>query len=88
MKFGPLNSTQLPKALGTNDLNDIISSGIYYQTADKQSLAKRNYPINEAGFLEVFVCADGWMLQRYTPYNSSTVYKRAWYRTWLQWSQI
>lgn len=70
------------------DLDTYLSSGYYHQNANAGAAAGSNYPVGTAGMLEVL--ADGLMTyQRYTGYNTGTVYTRARYQTsWTPWRTV
>ena len=70
------------------DLDTYLSSGYYHQNGNASAAAGSNYPVGTAGMLEVL--ADGLMTyQRYTGYNTGTVYTRARYQTsWTPWRTV
>ncbi|MBS7827402.1 hypothetical protein J7624_09630 [Wohlfahrtiimonas chitiniclastica] len=55
------------KTINLDTLNSNDKCGVYYQTANANATPERNYPIQAAGTLEVFVAAG--VTQRYTRYN-------------------
>lgn len=71
--------------LTTQNLNDLKAPGQYWQHANANTSAARNYPENNAGSLTV---TDGaGPKQHYHVYNSSRIYVRAQYSTggWTPW---
>ncbi|MDX7923415.1 phage tail protein [Aeromonas media] len=68
-----------PNPLNNENLNTLISPGIYRQDWNGNATAKLNYPETNAGSLIVTVGAG--VQQRYHVYNSSRVYSRAQYHT-------
>ena len=73
----------------TEDLNDIIAQGIYYQPANANATTAHNYPVSYAGYLEVFNAGDK-IVQRYTAYRtpnnaSPAIYYRSYYGSWRSW---
>ncbi|SPT64886.1 pyocin knob domain-containing protein [Aeromonas salmonicida] len=68
-----------PINLAKEDLNTIVTPGVYAQNANANTSAALNYPENNAGTLTVTVAAGP--QQRYHVYNSSRVYTRAQYST-------
>lgn len=75
-------------SLTTQSLNDVKSTGIYYQGSTIQATAERNYPIKQAGLLEVDYFTTDWIYQRYTPYDSGRVYKRVFHNGWQRWYEF
>lgn len=73
-----------PKNLGTEDLDDIKTAGVYAQNANANTPGK-NYPEEKAGTL--FVTTAAGVQQRYHVYNTSNVYLRSQYGTggWTPW---
>lgn len=77
----------LPRiTLGTQNLNDMKSPGIYSQDANANTSGK-NYPEASAGCLTVTIGAG--TQQRYHVYNSSRSYTRGQYNTsaWTTWAR-
>lgn len=73
----------------TEDLNDLTSAGIYTQELNANASTDRNYPKAIAGFLEVIVSENGYILQRYTAYDNSGVYVRCRYDNyWHDWKSL
>lgn len=73
------------------DLNIYTSGGVYIQSQTAEAATGVNYPIAQAGLLEVSATA-GFVYQRYTPYGSygvefyiRTFYGGTWY-PWRKWS--
>lgn len=84
----PTNSDLYAMQINTQNLNDIIAIGTYVQTVNVNASSDLNYPINEAGFLEVMARTNtDWILQRYTGWQSAdATYKRVYYHgTWQNW---
>lgn len=70
--------------LGTQDLNAIRSPGLYYQPANANTSAARNYPVNVAGALRVYQAAG--VVQLYDTYSGDGSYKRTFYDgSWSAW---
>ncbi|WP_429234748.1 tail fiber domain-containing protein [Aeromonas salmonicida] len=67
------------RALGKENLNTIVATGIYQQSANANTSAALNYPENLAGCLTVTSGAGP--QQSYHVYNTSRVYTRAQYST-------
>ena len=65
-----------PTALGDNSLNTITTPGFYNQTADANATLARNYPIANAGSLNVYRTTSNGVIQEYTTYNNNITYKR------------
>lgn len=82
----------IPNGVNLNALNGSWF-GQYYQLADSGASISLNYPVAQAGILEVLqtgVSTNG-CVQRYTPYNTNTVYQRLYNAitsTWLDWVQV
>lgn len=81
--------------LSSQDLDAVVDSGWYVQTSNANATVARNYPVAQAGFLEVIRrgAVSGTqvgVLQRYTEYsrNSKKVYQRTWYGTWGGWVEL
>ena len=75
--------------LSTSDLNSITTPGFYYQDADANTSAARNYPQNNAGSLIVVKSAG--INQIYTTYSGSggRTYTRGYYSTaWGAWKRL
>ncbi|MEG5438918.1 phage tail protein [Enterobacter hormaechei] len=74
--------------LSTEDLNTLKTPGIYYQPANANASAARNYPENNAGTLIVYKNAG--VTQVYRVYNSSRSYTRSQYSTgaWTAWTPV
>lgn len=76
----------------SSDLNTLITPGVYTQASTANAAAGLNYPIAQAGLLEVFSSV-GHHWQRYTPYGSyaTRFYQRTYYGfagTWSPWTSI
>lgn len=65
-----------PIALGDNSLNTITTPGFYNQPADANATIARNYPIANAGSLNVYRTTINGVIQEYTTYNNNITYKR------------
>ncbi|WP_339026020.1 phage tail protein [Leclercia pneumoniae] len=66
------------------DLNTITTPGLYYQSANAQAQAGKNYPEANAGSLEVYKHAG--ITQVYRIYSNSRSYVRAYYSgNWSAW---
>lgn len=78
------------KGLGNSNLNEIKSPGIYVQNYSANATTERNYPVEDAGFLEVMAIENGgFVLQKYNTHSSSAVYKRTYTNSgWNSWKQI
>lgn len=73
----------------TEDLNSITAQGIYTQALNVNSTTAHHYPSTNAGFLEVIVNPSGYILQRYTLYNSAGLYFRTRYNgSWYAWKAV
>ena len=75
----------------TEDLNNLTSGGIYVQPLSANSSTNRHYPATTAGYLEVLNMQNGNILQRYTVYNASAIYIRAYYaygKQWYAWKNV
>lgn len=71
------------------DLNNIVSGGIYHQGLNANASTDRHYPKAIAGYLEVLASWSGHILQRYTAYDNSAVYIRTRYNgTWYAWKSV
>lgn len=72
------------------NLNNIITQGIYLQPLTVKATTSNNYPFADAGFLEVFAKEDKqYVMQRYTHYRGQEIYVRTKYMaTWNTWEVI
>lgn len=78
-----------PTALLTLDLNTIITPGFFNQTADANATVARNYPIQRAGYLNVFKTTGNAVVQEYTSYLNEGTYKRYYSGTnWNGWKKV
>lgn len=68
-----------PIPLAKEDLNTLITPGVFRQDSDANAAASLNYPEPKAGSLTVTVGAG--VQQRYHVYNTSRIYTRAQYNT-------
>lgn len=76
--------------LGSRNLDDVRSPGQYYQVANSEALATRNYPEQKAGSLTVIknlANSDGY-IQEYRVYDSHKIYYRRYRGTWTGWVRI
>lgn len=74
---------------GEEDLNFLTDGGIYAQILDTQTSIEKHYPATIAGILEVIVSPNGYIMQRYTTYDNSTLYLRTRYNdTWCAWKKV
>lgn len=73
--------------LTRENLNTIQSEGVYIQRLNSNALFENNYPIEKAGFLEVFSSSDKtYVIQRYTSYEGEIFYTRTCYLgKWQSW---
>lgn len=75
------------------DLNTVKAPGRYHQNANSFAQTSGNYPIAQAGLLEVAASADGvFVYQEYTQYRSG-VYSRRFWRSfygnvWAAWQEL
>lgn len=74
--------------LGTVDLNTVTASGVYHQNANANATSAPNYPVGQAGMLEVLE-SGSFLYQRYTSYQvGNEVYTRSRYAgTWSAWEK-
>ena len=86
------NAVKLPTT--AHDLNDYVTFGLWHQDANTGATASTNYPLNNAGLLEVFVnVTNTFVYQRYSAYTSSAsalakVFTRGRYNSvWGPWAQ-
>ncbi len=83
------NTDLQAKALETSNLNDIKSPGVYFQSHSNNATTERNYPAEDAGFLEVMFATTGFVLQKYNTHSSGAVYKRTYNNSgWNGWKQV
>ncbi|MFY2643561.1 pyocin knob domain-containing S74 family peptidase [Achromobacter insuavis] len=81
-------------ALGaTVDLNTLTNPGRYHQGTNANALTGSNYPIANAGLLEVAASADGlFVYQEYTQYLSGAYSRRFWRSfyggIWAAWQEL
>jgi hypothetical protein len=70
-----------------DDLNNLLTTGWYDNQADSNATVVKNYPITQAGKLEVH--SQGAMVyQRYTSYSTSIVHLRTRYNgVWKTWAE-
>lgn len=74
---------------GSEDLNSLTEPGIYTQAANANASTEKHYPTAIAGFLEVMCNPSGYILQRYTAYNSTGLYIRHSYNgSWGSWKSV
>ncbi|MCD0455102.1 hypothetical protein LPB85_06525 [Chryseobacterium sp. LC2016-27] len=78
-----------PITLGTLDLNTLLTPGFYNQSSDANATIERNYPITNAGALNVYKTTNNGVAQEYTTYHTSATYKRIFNgATWIGWKTI
>ena len=83
-----LTQAKFPHAvlLTTEDLDAVVTKGIYHQSQNANATSGRNYPVAFAGMLEVFQDGLGnFIYQRYTTVSAggNLVFTRGWYNgTW------
>lgn len=58
----------------TEDLHDFTHNGIWTQAISAHAITYHHYPVEKAGYLEVFQNPQGYVLQRYTAYDCSGIY--------------
>ena len=77
-------------ALSSEDnLDDFKNGGIYTQDLNVNANTDRNYPRAVAGYLEVLTNPTGYVLQRYTACDCTTIHIRYFYgNTWHDWRSI
>ena len=84
-----LNGGAIPTGV---DLNTYRSTGIYSQNSNSQAAAGSNYPVAQAGVLEVWNDDYGnglFTTQRYKHYNSTADYSRVYYNgSWSAWRNL
>lgn len=83
-----INTPLNPKILTNENLNDVIDTGEYIQTANDNALvSERNYPVALAGKLTVSKANDAFVFQTYQEYNDSTLWLRCRYLSkWYSWN--
>lgn len=75
--------------LGTLDLNTVKIPGFYGQSASANATSARNYPLAMAGALLVESGGSQITTQKYTIYNTGTIYSRACYNgVWYAWKEV
>jgi len=75
------SAVQYKGSLGTQDLNTILTPGVYYQDNIASATVERNYPGAFGGALEVVARGTFDILQRYTPMGSTYSGRGAYQRT-------
>lgn len=65
--------------LKEENLNTIKETGIYFQSANTNTIPERGYPIKQAGWLIVIHIDESWSLQIYYPYSSEKMFTRVYY---------
>lgn len=79
------------KELGSEaiNLNTLKKQDIYTQNLNVNAKLALNYPVVKAGYLEVITNTAGYVLQRYTAYDCSSIHIRYYYRnSWHNWKKI
>ncbi|WP_228063606.1 MULTISPECIES: pyocin knob domain-containing protein, partial [unclassified Pasteurella] len=74
----------------TQNLNDMVSYGIYAQDANRDASTDRNYPTNYGGTLFVLPSAYG-VMQKYINFRTGEEYQRNRHidlRTWSEWKRV
>lgn len=72
-----------------DNLDDFKNGGIYTQDLNVNASTDRNYPRAVAGYLEVLINPTGYVLQRYTAYDCTSIHIRYFYEnTWHNWRSI
>ena len=80
--------------LGTENLDSVTKTGVYFQQYNANSTLARNYPVTYAGMLEVFSpnSNNQFIYQRYTTYSNhgAAVYTRGQYNggSWSTWNIV
>lgn len=69
----------------TEHLDDLKSSGVWTQAVSANASVDRGYPINEAGWLEVFENPQGGVMHRYTTCDCSRIFLRFYGEQWSEW---
>lgn len=83
------DAPKTPIFLSTSDLNTILTPGFYNQTTDALATVLRNYPITNAGSLNVYKSVGTGVIQEYTTYNSVLTYRRSYTGgLWTPWRQL
>ncbi|MGM0936265.1 MAG: phage tail protein [Pseudomonadota bacterium] len=62
--------------IGNEDLNSLTAPGLYYQPLNVNATKNRNYPIELAGSMNVYLSADDSVIQEYFVFNSARRYTR------------
>lgn len=82
----------VPTSLTTENLNDIVAPGNYHQPLNNNATLARNYPVAQAGYLEVKANAlsSGYCYQTYTHFNGQGVWHREKYspNAWGAWRKV
>lgn len=79
------------KELGAKaiDLNNLKKQDIYTQNLNVNAKLELNYPVVKAGYLEVLTNTSGYVLQKYTAYDCSSIHIRYYYsNSWHNWKKI
>jgi len=91
----PSRIRAVSSVLGSTNLDTVVESGWYVQNANANATPARNYPTDQAGFLEVvraggFSGNDVGVMQRYTVYSTSAqqIWTRTWYGSWGSWREL
>lgn len=88
------NTLSLGAVIGASvDLNTITTAGVYIQSTNANATTGTNYPVAQAGMLEVYQSPSNtsFTFQRYTVYTTTypTVYVRTYYNSaWGSWQQL
>ncbi|MGV8353504.1 phage tail-collar fiber domain-containing protein [Pseudomonas aeruginosa] len=74
---------------GAVNLNSLITSGWWYQTANAQAESGANYPVPRAGLLQVHNAGTNFIYQTYQVYDGEGFYFRCRYtNTWYPWRRV
>ena len=81
------------RALGTENLDTLVTTGTWGQTLNSNATSARNYPVQLAGHLEVYKVADHMVQQRYQTYQQGAADSRVFVRgrynsTWGRWVEL
>ena len=85
----PVYKTSLGNGVNLNDFNSLGHVGVYVQTLNIDAIGGSNYPVPEAGCLEVLPNTGGGVIQRYTAYaGDNATYVRSYYNgAWMAWKK-
>ena len=85
----PVYKNSLGNGVNLNDFNSLDHVGVYVQALTIDAIGGSNYPVPEAGCLEVLPNTGGWVIQRYTAYaGDNATYVRSCYNgAWMAWKK-